>query len=261
MRSRAFTVNVLFISLLIVSIPAPAPSANAVVYSDLIIMNNGNSVQGIIKEEKSDSYLVKLPLGEVTLRKSDVKEIKRLPAEEACLNIGNKFLESHNFGSAIAEYNKALKINPDYLPAKDAISVAKKRKLEYESRLKALVEQEEKTGEKEKPVETSTINQSPAAKQVPYFVSLRNMNIPLKKSYSFSDFGFTVDGNLVINGFVQPEASSIKSIISSPAQYAGIRLGDKIVSVNGKSVAGLSPLDVEKIIGSLRYIKLVVERP
>ena len=235
-------------------------SAKTIVYSDLIIMKNGNSVQGIITDEKSDSYLVKLPLGEVTLKKSDVKEIKRLPAEEACLNIGNKFVESHSFEAAIAEYNKALKINPKYMPAKDAISAAKKKRLEYESRLKDLVEQEKKAKEKEKLEETSTIDESPAVGQIPYFVSLRDRNIPLKKSYSFYDFGFTVDGNLVINGFVQPDKGPIRSIISSPAEYAGIRLGDKIVSINGRSVVGLSPMDAEKIIGSLRYIKVVVER-
>lgn len=236
-------------------------STKTIVYSDLIIMKNGNSVQGIIKDEKSDSYLVKLPLGEVTLKKSDVKEIKRLPAEEACLNLGNKFVESHNFEAAMAEYNKALKINPKYMPAKDAISAAKKKRSEYESRIKALVEEEKEAKEKEKLKKTSTIDESPAVGQIPYFISLRDMNIPLKKNYGFYDFGFMVDGNLVINGFVKQERGRVRTIISSPAEYAGIRLGDKIVSINGKSVAGLSPVEAEKIIGSFRYIKVVVERP
>lgn len=239
---------------------ASPASEKAMVYSDIIILNNGNRLQGLIKEEKSDSYVVKVSFGEVTLKKSDVKEIKRLPPEEACLNMGNKLLESRNFDAAISEYNKALKINPGYLPAKDAIAAAKKKQLEYETRLKTAFEEEEKAKEEEKLAETSTVNEPPGPKRIPYFVSLKDMNIPLKKSYSLSDFGFTVDGNLVINSFVRPEASTIKSIVSSPAEYAGIRLGDKIISVNGKSVAGLSPVDVEKIIGSLRYIKLVVER-
>lgn len=237
-----------------------APAVPAVVYNDLIILNNGNSIQGMIKEEKSDSYVVKVTFGEVTLKKSDVKQIKHLPPEEACLNMGNKFLESHNFEAAVAEYNKALRINPDYLPAKDAISAAKKKQREYESRLKVTTGQEEKAREEEKLAETSTVSEPPAAKRIPYFISIKDMNIPLKQSYSLSDFGFTVDGNLVINSFVKPGASTIKSIVSSPAEYAGIRLGDKIISVNGKNVVGLSPIDVEKIIGSIRYIKLVVER-
>jgi len=235
-------------------------SAKAVVYNDIIVLNNGNSIQGMIKEEKSDSYVVKVSFGEVTLKKSDVKQIKHLPPEEACLNMGNKFLEGHKFEAAMAEYNKALRINPGYLPAKDAISEAKKKKLEYESRFKVTTGQEEKAKEEEKLAETSTVSEPPGPKRIPYFISIKDMNIPLKQSYSLSDFGFTVDGNLVINSFVNPPASTIKSIVSSPAEYAGIRLGDKIISVNGKDVAGLSPIDVEKIIGSLRYIKLVVER-
>jgi predicted metalloprotease with PDZ domain len=136
--------------------------------------------------------------------------------------------------------------------------------LEYESRLKASIEQGEKAREKEKLAETSTINEKSTVKQIPYFISIRDMNIPLKKSYRFYDFGFTVDNNLVINGFVYPDVfpgkDRVKTINSSPAEYAGVRLGDRIVSVNGRSVSGLSPIDVEKIIGSIRYIKLVVER-
>ena len=254
----------------ILAVPEPAEktspvSENAVVYSDLIIMKSGNSIQGVIKDEKSDSYVVKLPFGEVTLKKTDVKEIKRLPPEEACFNLGNRFLESHNFDAAIAEYNKALKIDPGYIPAKDAVSAAKKKKLEYGSQIKALVKQEAEDREKDKQAESAAVGGRSPVKEISYFISISDMNIPIKKGYSFTDFGFTVDGGLTINSFAQPPEvfpgkGRVRTVNSSPAEFAGVRLGDRLSTINGRSIAGLSPVDAEKLIGSHRYIKLTVER-
>ena len=274
MKQKVFKVSSFFLFLVIAAILAAFyyfPRLNTeqgvspLIYSDLVIMKNGNSIQGVIKEERSDSYLLKLPLGEVTLKKTDVKEIKRLPAEEACLDMGNKFLESRNFSAAIDEYNKALKVNSGYLPAKDAISAAKKKKAEYESEGKALAKKEEQAGEKEKPAEAPPATGRSEVKEIPYFINIGDMNIPIKKSYGFTDFGFTIDGNLAVNAFVQPPEvfpgrERVKTINSSPAEYSGIRLGDRIVSINGRKTAGLSPVDAEKLIGSHRYIKLTVER-
>ena len=238
-------------------------SEKTVVYGDLILMKNGSSVQGIVKEEKSDAYLVKLPFGEVTLKKSDVKEIKRLLPEEACLNMGDRFLESHDFDRATEEYNKALRVNPDFKPANDAIAVLKQKKIEYDNKQKAI--KEEIAGEEAKKNAGIEETSRPAANRFVYHLDTIDMNKGLSRSYTFADFGFTVDANLKVDGFIVPNSSPDphvpKSVsISNPAQDAGIRAGDKVMSVNGKSTEGLNAFDAAKLIGSHRYIKVIVER-
>lgn len=239
-------------------------SVKSVVYNDLIILNSGNKIQGLISEEKDDLCVVKLPRGEVTLKRSDIKEIKKLVPEEACLMMGDRFVGDRNFDEGIEEYRKALKINPGYKPAKDAIAAAKRKKIEYAQALKALEEEKNQEEEKKKTAETATIVERPSVEKYSCYVNIGHSNIPVRKNYTLRDFGISVTNEMVINEFPPPESgflrNRIQSVSTSAAQDAGLRLGDRIVAINGRSAAGLTPYDAEKLIGSHRYIKVTVER-
>jgi membrane-associated protease RseP (regulator of RpoE activity) len=80
----------------------------------------------------------------------------------------------------------------------------------------------------------------------------------VKRKYDYRDFGFSVDDNLVVNGFYAKDCSSCKPVY--PAQEAGLRSGDRVVSINGISTNGLTAAEATKLIGSHRYTLFVIER-
>ena len=234
----------------------------SVVYSDLIIMKNGSSMQGIIKEEKSDSYVVTLPLGIVALSKSEIKEIKHLSADEACLDMGNRYLASRNFDRAREEYNKALSINPDFKPARDALAGLVQKQIEYSNKQKNIREGLAKEEVKQNvAIERPT---RPAAKRYTIGIYLMFVSKTMSHENTFFDFGFSVTDDLIVNGFAIPDNNCPKVekmlVLHNPATDAGLKVGDKLVSINGKSTSGMNSTEASKLIVKSRYIKLVVER-
>jgi len=69
---------------------------NPIVHADTITLNDGRKLEGVITEEGSDYYKLKIKIGTITLSKDTVKEINKLSAEENLLNLGNQYLASNN---------------------------------------------------------------------------------------------------------------------------------------------------------------------
>lgn len=284
---------------------------NPVIHADTIILNDGKKLEGVITEEGSDYYKIKVKIVTIKLNKDTVKEVKKLSAEENLLNLGNQYLASKNLDAALEQYERALQANADYQPAKEAISKIKKSKEEEEAKKRAALGPKEKeTLEKGEKInselgvtigssegriiivsvaagsnaedagikgkdEIRQINELDAKGKSPdeindylakseisayTFLIQRECELMRKKidyqKNSFVGVGLFLDtsGNdLVI--------SSI--IVGEPADLAGLKSKDRVISIDGKPVSGISVDDAALLTGGPESskLKIVIQRP
>lgn len=171
-------------------------NCNPFAHSDTIILKDGRKIEGFIVEEQKDSYLVKILIGSIKVKKENVSEIKRLPPEENYLNFGNQYLLSQNYDAALEQYKKALATNPDFQPAKDAIKKVEKLKKEAEEKKRAELEKKEQ-------------------------------ELLEKKEKVTSGFGFSLE---IASG----KFSVLETKLDSPAEISGIKAWDIIVQIDGQ---------------------------
>ncbi len=236
-------------------------AAKGAIYSDVLELNSGRKIQGLIESQDDLYYNVKLPLGKTSIRKTDVKEVRNLSPEEACVMMGDKYYDTKNYDDAMAEYTRALSINPGYKPAKVSLDSAKQKKfevIEQEKKRKKLEEESAQEIPAEETLADAEQAAQPSSNKIIFNFNVMNREI-LKRKYDYKDFGFSVDDALVVNGFYARNPESCKPVY--PAQEAGLRPGDKIVSINGEAVGMLTAAEATKLIGSHRYTKFVIERP
>ncbi|MFA6356783.1 MAG: PDZ domain-containing protein [Candidatus Omnitrophota bacterium] len=107
----------------------PGPSS----WADIIIMNDGRKIEGVVASEGADYYDVKIKIGTMRLKKDTVKEVKIMSQEENLINLGNQYLASKKYDAALEQYNKALLIDPSSQAAMGAIAKAKNLKDEAEA--------------------------------------------------------------------------------------------------------------------------------
>lgn len=167
---------------------------NIPVYADTIILKDGRKIEGFILEEKKDSYVIKISIGTATFNKEDISEIKRISPEENYVSFGNQFLISQNYDAALEQYKKALEINPNFQPAKNAIAQIEKLKAEAEEKKRAESERKER-------------------------------ELLAKKEKIKSGFGMEL-------GIVKDELNVLKTERNSPAETAGIKASDTIVLID-----------------------------
>lgn len=275
-------------------------------FADTIILKDGRKIEGTVIEEGKDTYTVKIKIGTVKFNKDTVKEIKKSPAEENFLNLGNQYLASNNLEAAIEQYNKALQANANFKPAKDGLEKAEKLKAEAETkRRNALSEKDRESSENKNKVKSGfgftiqsygdriivatvasggkaeavglkpkdeiiRINEMGAegksvdeisdylakSENTAYtFLVQRDCELARKRidyqKHSFVGVGIFLDvvgENLVINSV----------IVGEPADLAGIKSKDKVVSIEGKPTSGMSVDDAANLIGGSESSKLKI---
>ncbi len=173
---------------------------NISTHADTIILKDGRKMEGFILEERRDSYVVKIAIGTVTFNKEDISEIKRLPPEENYLNFGNQFMVSQNYDAALEQCKKALEVNPEFQPAKNAIAQIEKLKAEAEEKKGAELDKKE-------------------------------IELLAKKEKIKSGFGMEL-------GMVNGELSALKTERNSSAQAAGIKASDIIIQIDERMPKG-----------------------
>ncbi len=172
------------------------------VFADTIILKDGRKIEGLILAEQQDCYIVKIRIGTTKVDKAMVRKIDRLSSEENFVNFGNQFLDSKNYDAALEQYKKALDVNPEFQPAKDAMVNVGKIKKEIEEKRLAELEKEKKELEDKK----SAVEQS---------------------------FGFMLD---VAGG--QLKIISVNA--GGGAETAGLRRNDQIIQINDWPTKGKS---------------------
>jgi C-terminal processing protease CtpA/Prc len=280
------------------------------IYADTIILKDGRRIEGLILAEQQDCYIVKIKIGTTKVEKAMIEKIDRLSSEENFLNFGNQYLDSKNYDSALEQYKKALDINPDYQPAKDAVAKVEKIKKEIEEQKRAEMEKKKKEFEEKKAAaekgfgfrldiandqlkiisvnadsgaEAAGLKQNDQIIQINnqltkgeslekiinllvkgestsyHLLAQREVELTRKKidyqKHTFVGVGIFLDvaGNdLIVNSV----------IVGEPADLAGLRPRDKVISINGKPTAGVSVNDAAELIGGteLSNVTLVIQR-
>ncbi len=170
--------------------------------ADTLILKDGRKIEGLILAEQQDCYIVKIRIGTTKVNKAMVKKIDRLSSEENFVNFGNQFLDSKNYDAALEQYKKALDVNPEFQPAKDAMAKVEKIKKELEE--KRLAELEKKKKELEE-----------------------------KKDAVEKGFGFRLD--------VSNDQLRIISVSAdSGAETGGLKRNDRIIQINDRPTKGKS---------------------
>ncbi|MDD4879364.1 MAG: PDZ domain-containing protein [Candidatus Omnitrophica bacterium] len=169
---------------------------------DTIIFKDGRKVEGVITEEGDDYYNVKIKIGMMKINKDMVAEIKKLSEEENLVGLGNQYLTSNNLDAAIEQYKKALRANPDYQPAKDALAKAEKAKGEAEAKKRRALEEKEKEAAE-------------------------------KRDRVKSGFGFAIES--------PGDKTMLADVISGGnAEAAGLKPKDEIIQINDMATKGKS---------------------
>lgn len=283
------------------------PSAKA----DTIVLNDGRKIEGIVTEESTDFYNIKIKIGAVKIKKETVKEIKRLSAEENCLNLGDQYLASGNLDAALEQYNKALEANPYSQAAKDSIAKIEELKAEAEAEKKTRLEQKEKdAAQKKEKIERGfgfkleTADGRLTVKEViagnageavgirakDEIVQIDNTQTKGKSLEEITDY-LTKPENVTYAFLIQRENEltrkkigyqkgsfvgvgifleasddllTVNSVmIGEPADLAGIKSKDRVVSIDGKKTAGMSVDDAAALISGTESskVKVTIQRP
>ena len=278
--------------------------------ADTIILKDGRKIEGVITDEGKDYYNVKIKIGMMKVNKDMVSEIKKISAEENLVNLGNQYIASNNFDAAIEQYKKALQVNADFQPAKDALAKAEKIKGEVEAKKKKELELKEKeAGEKKDKVKNGfglTIEPSGGNMIVSGVVSGGNAEAvglkPKDEIIQINDMAIQGKSPEVITDYLAKSENTtfafllqreceltrkkidyqkhsfvgvgifldaagkdllINSVIAGePADLAGLKSKDKVISIDGKSVSGMSVDDAATLISGAESskLKIVVQR-
>lgn len=97
-------------------------------FADTIFLIQGDTIKGIVTEQYEDRVIVSVPGGEIGIYKSRILRIKFDEPEQNYLQLGDKYLEKKQFDKALQLYKRAVKVNPNFQEAKDALLKLEDRK-------------------------------------------------------------------------------------------------------------------------------------
>jgi tetratricopeptide (TPR) repeat protein len=99
-------------------IAAFALLACAIVHADIIHLKNGKTLHGEVIREDGDFVTIKVPYGEVKLKKSDIEAIERQTPLEYKLDVGRQMLSQRNYTRAVSVFEDAYFANRENMDAK-----------------------------------------------------------------------------------------------------------------------------------------------
>ena len=90
-------------------------------YADTIYTNDGKELKGIVVEDYKDRVIFSTVDGQLTLMKSDVKELYFDTEDQNLISLAEQSKDKGDYVKAFVYYDKAFKMNPDSKSAKDGI--------------------------------------------------------------------------------------------------------------------------------------------
>ena len=97
-------------------------------FADTIFLIHGDTIKGIVTEQYEDRVIIRVPGGEIGIYKNRISRIKFDEPEQNYLQMGDKYLEKKQFDKALQLYKRAMKANPNFQQAKDALLKLEDRK-------------------------------------------------------------------------------------------------------------------------------------
>ncbi len=211
------------------------------VSADTINTKDGKKLKGVVVEEYKDRFVLSTVDGEIAVMKSNVKDLHLDEAEGNLVMLAEKARDSQDYDKSIANYEKALSINPDSRMAMDGLAFVRIQALKKPELNKRADITMKEDFDKYRPYHAEAkakSSKSAEVKQQPK--SLMGMSLKIADYY--------------------PEVEDVTK--DSPAFAAGVRKGDRIVAIWGRLTRYLSLDEMADILtgkGS-GEVKCVIER-
>jgi RNase P/RNase MRP subunit p29 len=186
--------------------------------ADIIYTNDGKEIKGIVVEEYKDRLVLSTADGEVTVLKSDIRELNFDSEEENLIRLAEQAMDRRDQARAYSYYERALKLNPDSKAAKNGMAYLQGY----------ILRQQEAKKEEDIRRQSDLELYGNAAMAVKGGVEDQ-----------VATLGKTTGMTIAINDNF-PQIESVK--INSPAYEAGVRKGDFLIGIWGK-LTGYMSLD------------------
>ncbi len=95
--------------------------------SDIVVLKNGNEIQGEVLKADDRQVVVKFSGGILRLRLKDVKEIRHQDRDQYLLEEGEKQLRRGDYAAAVKSFTEASRANSESLRAKKGLIAAQLR--------------------------------------------------------------------------------------------------------------------------------------
>ena len=95
--------------------------------ADTIILKNNKEVKGLVVEKHSDRIILSTEKAEIPILLSGIKDIQYDAPEQNFFKAGKSYEAENKLGQALAYYEKALEVNPDFEEAKMAVLAVRNR--------------------------------------------------------------------------------------------------------------------------------------
>lgn len=106
----------------------------SLLYADDVYFKDGRTMKGFIVENDQEKIVLSTINGEILIRKSDITQFIYDRPEYNYLYLGDQYINLNEFNKAVEEYKKALKVNPEFKEAADAIVRALETKLRLQAK-------------------------------------------------------------------------------------------------------------------------------
>lgn len=98
--------------------------ASGAARADLVHLKNGRVLQGEVVKEDKEYLVLRVPYGEVKLRKDQIEYVERQSAQEYGLDVGQSLLQRQRYVEAVAAFEQAVQAKPDNRVAQAALANA-----------------------------------------------------------------------------------------------------------------------------------------
>lgn len=253
-------------------------------FADTIFLIHGDTIKGIVTEQYEDRVVISVPGGEIGIYRNRILRISFDKLEQNYLQLGDKYLEKKQFDKALQLYKRAVKANPNFQEAKDALLKLEDRKRaqaierqKKEELLRKIREESEITLENMLGIKIDNENKmeiypnSPASKKGiqagDKLISIYNQlvkHMPLSNIHKYligSGTGevkltierhirITKSGRLGIRIDIKQTGLTMTEVVkNSLAERAGLKAGDKITAINGK---GTRYMNMKQVVKNLK---------
>ena len=211
------------------------------VQADVVYLKGKKSVRGVVVDEQADRYILNTSDGEVSVLKALVEGIQYDDPEQSYYQLGLQHQRVGHLREALAAYEKAVELRPDFKAAQDAVFTVRR----------ALSRQDESEVLSEVDRQRLLIEQAGRAP--------REGRLPAKSPQaSVQSFEQRFGCDVRYEGGVT-QVATVK--FGGPAERSGLLAGDAIVAIANEPIQNLAPDEVSRRLNSSRgEVALTIER-
>lgn len=89
-------------------------------WADTVTLKSGKDLKGLVVEQHTDRIILSTEKGEIPILRSGIRNIQYDDAEQNFIQIGKAYESENKLGEALAYYEKALEVNPNFEEARKA---------------------------------------------------------------------------------------------------------------------------------------------